>query len=482
MSDTTPLPALTDEQIDAIANDGCRNAAGGIYATRVYEFARAIESAIRSAPATVPAWMPIETAPKDERTILLGYPNRAGKWRTVRGQWMSEDYIAEYWEYPDSTEPGWFETAEEAEDAPNCWTIRPTHWMPLPAAPGAAAPTPPAAQPAPAGGLLESEIKPRPLSYSLSDYHRAMADGPLHYTWQDKPHRLVYDLIAAVRYYAAPQQPEPRSSLQPPAEASAAVVGAGPQDEAIPQLPKGQVWCCARGCGICRAVLAPFEYSETIDGELVASRSFMRAVSHCCRGDLCVWDEANDCEAPTPSFAGLGAKPAGEPTRSQRLREAGFTARDTRLTCDECGDRYTEQMAPLHKCATPTPHQPAGGAERHATVEEWEETLSTAMPPDFKDWWENSKKEWPAIALGVIQAARKSEAVAWKMLAPTGDAVALAAEAVLLARRLHAHSDPDITRVLLSSLLATIRRLAALTHRQADTTGGAATSAPSRAE
>ena len=43
---------LMDEQIDLIANDGRRNAAGGIYSTRVYEFARAIERAhgIKAAP------------------------------------------------------------------------------------------------------------------------------------------------------------------------------------------------------------------------------------------------------------------------------------------------------------------------------------------------------------------------------------------------------------------------------------------------
>lgn len=35
---------LTDQDIDLIAADGMRNAAGGIYATRVYEFARAIEA------------------------------------------------------------------------------------------------------------------------------------------------------------------------------------------------------------------------------------------------------------------------------------------------------------------------------------------------------------------------------------------------------------------------------------------------------
>jgi len=59
--------------------------------------------------------------------------------------------------------------------------------------------------PAPAPELLDCEIAPRPLSYSLRDYHRAGLDGPLHAQWQDKPHRLLYDLIAAVRHYAGTQ-------------------------------------------------------------------------------------------------------------------------------------------------------------------------------------------------------------------------------------------------------------------------------------
>lgn len=37
----------------------------------------------------------------------------------------------------DDAEPGWFETAVEAEDFPNCWHIKPTHWMSLPGAPAA---------------------------------------------------------------------------------------------------------------------------------------------------------------------------------------------------------------------------------------------------------------------------------------------------------------------------------------------------------
>lgn len=48
---------FTDAEIDAIANDGHRNAAGGIYATSVYEFARAIESA-HGAPAQPPSGEP----------------------------------------------------------------------------------------------------------------------------------------------------------------------------------------------------------------------------------------------------------------------------------------------------------------------------------------------------------------------------------------------------------------------------------------
>lgn len=92
-----------------------------------------------AADAAAPNWQPIETAPKTRRTLLLGYSNSAGKWRTVRGQWMSADYIAEYWEDPDDVEPGWFETSAAADDVPNCWGIEPTHWMPLPAAPQGAA-------------------------------------------------------------------------------------------------------------------------------------------------------------------------------------------------------------------------------------------------------------------------------------------------------------------------------------------------------
>ena len=84
-------------------------------------------------------WMPIESAPKDGRSMLLGYFNSAEKWRTMRGQWMSQDEIDENWEDPEYGVPGWYETVVESDDIPNCWFTEPTHWMPLPPAPGAQA-------------------------------------------------------------------------------------------------------------------------------------------------------------------------------------------------------------------------------------------------------------------------------------------------------------------------------------------------------
>lgn len=91
-----------------------------------------------AAPSPQPAiqageWQPIEFAPKDGRTILLGRFNECGKWRTMRGQWFSAAQIADEWEEPDDAEEGWYETAVEP-DVPNCWAIFPTHWMPLPVA------------------------------------------------------------------------------------------------------------------------------------------------------------------------------------------------------------------------------------------------------------------------------------------------------------------------------------------------------------
>jgi hypothetical protein len=59
---------------------------------------------------------------------------------------------------------------------------------------------------------LRKTIKPRALEYSLDDYWLAPSgQGDLKHQWLDKPHRLIYDLIAAL--LAAPQQAIPSGWL-----------------------------------------------------------------------------------------------------------------------------------------------------------------------------------------------------------------------------------------------------------------------------
>ena len=100
-----------------------------------YEIANMLD-AWQARAALQPDWKPIETAPKNGHTLLLGYFNSNGNWRTMRGQWISQDYIDNYFEddWADA-DPGWYETVVESDDLPNCWLIDPTHWMPIPPPP-----------------------------------------------------------------------------------------------------------------------------------------------------------------------------------------------------------------------------------------------------------------------------------------------------------------------------------------------------------
>ncbi|EGP42993.1 hypothetical protein [Achromobacter insuavis] len=142
------------------------------------------------------AWLPIESAPQTGRTLLLGYWNSLGKWRTVRGQWMSLDHIAENWEEPDDAEAGWFETAVEAEEAPNCWRITPSHWQPLPAAPGT-----------PASPVSTVEQEP-PAAYLTLDE-------------EDSPCMLFFDVVEARTYCEVGEDPEPLYRRPAPAAGDA---------------------------------------------------------------------------------------------------------------------------------------------------------------------------------------------------------------------------------------------------------------------
>ena len=46
-----------------------------------------------------------------------------------------------------------------------------------------------------------------------------------------------------------------------------------------------------------------------------------------------------------------------EKSRSQKMREAGYTQRDTRLKCDVCGEKFSRLMLPIHDCEIAQPEQ-----------------------------------------------------------------------------------------------------------------------------
>lgn len=80
-------------------------------------------------------WRPIETAPKDWRTLLLGYFNSHGKWRSLHGQWFEQCEMDEWTSDDEGNPAGWYEISVENDDPPNCWATEPTHWQPTPKPP-----------------------------------------------------------------------------------------------------------------------------------------------------------------------------------------------------------------------------------------------------------------------------------------------------------------------------------------------------------
>lgn len=81
--------------------------------------------------------------------------------------------------------------------------------------------------------------------------------------------------------------------------------------------------------------------------------------------------------------------PQAEP-RSQRLADAGFTPRDTRLTCDECGKKFTRQMLPIHECDELVYVVPEDDAESFLALLNAEMRTPPKWLPDIVLWSEGS--------------------------------------------------------------------------------------------
>jgi len=74
----------------------------------------------------------------------------------------------------------------------------------------------------------------------------------------------------------------------------------------------------------------------------------LRDLSQYRHDDFTIGDEAADEIARLQ--ATLDAK-LSQPSMSQQMLSAGYTPRDRKIECDECGAKVSPQMMPLHDCA-----------------------------------------------------------------------------------------------------------------------------------
>ena len=65
-----------------------------------------------------------------------------------------------------------------------------------------------------------------------------------------------------------------------------------------------------------------------------------------------------------------------QPSLSQKMLAAGYTPRDRKIECDECGKPVSPQMMPLHECAQPEP-EPVAQVDDKA----WQATMMPHPQP-----------------------------------------------------------------------------------------------------
>jgi hypothetical protein len=153
MTDTTP--ALTDEQIDAIASElfykdePLDSVAESFRPQWLASIARPLARAVLAAAQPVaPQWISVDVEmPASGRTVLACYKNRAGNWRRIRAQWVAakscesspESDIGEYDEETDTyyDPEGWYEQLDNWDEYSSIAVVEGdvSHWMPLPPPP-----------------------------------------------------------------------------------------------------------------------------------------------------------------------------------------------------------------------------------------------------------------------------------------------------------------------------------------------------------
>lgn len=141
---------------------------------------------------------------------------------------------------------------------------------------------------------------------------------------------------------------------------------------------------------------------QTYMGHNDEVRSYAKSRAGCAREALAAHDAEQAANAVPADL-----RSAAERTR-QDLGPTGSNYPDVRVLL-----AFAEQALAAPTPPAPEAQQPAG----RASVDDWEQELCAVMPADLKDWWQNSRREWPAVAAAVIKSLQKRCDAGWEVAA-----------------------------------------------------------------
>lgn len=124
---------------------------------------------------------------------------------------------------------------------------------------------------------------------------------------------------------------------------------------------------------------------------------------------------ADDPHTPLPW---IEAGPSyGQPLPMELTSVVTGTEPDSDCDITICRDAVTPDVVLICAAVNAAPLLLAEITRLRAALATWESAITAVMPDDLKDWHENSRAEWPAVAAGVITALRADRDEGWRLAA-----------------------------------------------------------------